>query len=128
MNNIEIQKEIRLPQGYGSWLQVAMAIQVGSTDAINLKETDGHKRFKTRMHGGDFSPLVETFEIDVLTLKARVFDELIDLIPDYDETLNIIRALKRMKAIATTTGSECPTYEKGIEHFQKIIALLHDRL
>ena len=105
-----------------------MAIQVGSTDAINLKETDGNKRFKARMHGGDFSTLVETFEIDALTLKARVFDELIDLIPDYDETLNIIRALKRMKAIATATGSEDQTYEKGIEHFHKIIALLHDRL
>jgi hypothetical protein len=124
---MEIQKEIRLPQGYVSWLQVATAIQLESTDAINLKETGGHERFKTRMHGGGFSPLVETFEIDVLTLKSRVFDELIDLIPTYDEAINIIRALKMMQRMALPTGSEDPTYEKGVEHFQKIITLLHDR-
>lgn len=126
---MEIQKEMRLPHGFGSWLQVAMAIQLESTDAINLKDATGHERFKTYMRGGDFgNTLVERFEIDVLTLKSRVFDELIDLIPDCDEAIKIVRALKLMKAMATPTGSENPTYEKGIEHFQKIIALLHDRL
>ena len=126
---MEIQKEVRLPHGFGSWLQVAMAIQLESTDAINLKDAAGHERFKTYMRGGDFgNSLVEKFEIDVLTLKSRVFDELIDLIPNYDETLNIIRALLIMKRMALPTGSEDPTYKKGIEHFQKIIALLHDRL
>lgn len=123
---MEIQKEIRLPFGYASWLQVAMAIKLESTDGISLKEANGHKRIKAYMEDGFKSTTVEKFEIDVLTLKGRVFDELIDLVPSYDEVLDIVKALRIVQRMALPHGTENPNYEKGIEHFEKILTLLHD--
>lgn len=115
----EITKEVTLPIGYGSWLQVAMTIN----NSTSLKECSGHEIFTLHICDEKDSQDGEVFEIDVETLKSMVFSELIDLIPGPYECGNIIRSLKRMKALVIFSGAligEDPTFEKAINHFEKI--------
>lgn len=82
-------KDIRLPEGFDSWTQLAKNVM--SQDEINFND---NKQVFYRVVSlspfladskPDDMPNHERFECDVLTLKLRAFDELKDIIPDAEE-------------------------------------------
>ena len=82
-------KDIRLPEGFDSWTQLAKNVM--SQDEINMN--DNKAKFYQVVTLSPFladskpddMPNHERFECDVLTLKLRAFDELKDIIPDAEE-------------------------------------------
>ena len=114
---MEIEKELRLPNGIKSWWDLLQRIP--DQDEIALMHRPPDSRIGITTYQRQYDPhsfqVPELFEADVLTLKVRGFDELKEIIPGRKELMNMYHEVRYLSG---NLGSE-----KTCEFLEKLINL-----
>ncbi len=116
--------DMRLPTGFKSWAQLAK--NVANQDDLNLRNDNILIRCNKQYQSIPVEEYTEShmtneaFECDVLTLKIRAFDELKDILPDYESLLNMKRDIRMLKYHAHQDPNQETGMEKLIEKLLKL--------
>jgi len=117
---MEIQKDLRLPTGFTSWLQIAKHVDSHDVLTGGLSTAPPHLSVTRVLYGNPSSPApIETAEYDVLSLKMRAFDELNEIIPNQDALRSMIYELSS----GLSRSAQDPSNFKAIKFLEILLQL-----